>query len=58
MRELPAYYTSEDARAPGAALLHDDKPGNLEREVHHTFGDVEAGFAAADLVREESFTCA
>jgi len=58
VRELPAYYTSEDARAPGAALLHDDKPGNLEREVHHTFGDVEAGFAAADLVREESFTCA
>jgi 4-hydroxybenzoyl-CoA reductase subunit alpha len=58
VRALPAYYTSADARAPGAVLLHDDKPGNLEREVHHAFGDVEAGFAAADLVREESFTCA
>jgi 4-hydroxybenzoyl-CoA reductase subunit alpha len=58
VRALPAYYTSGDARATDAVLLHDDKPGNVEREVHHTFGDVEAGFAAADLVREETFTCA
>ena len=58
VRELPAYYTSADARAPGAVLLHDNKPGNVEREVHHEFGDVEAGFAVADLVREERFTCA
>ncbi len=52
VRELPAYYTSADARAAGAMLLHDNKPGNLEREVHHEFGDVAAGFAQADLVRE------
>ena len=55
---LPAYFTSQDARATDAVLLHADKPGNVEREVHHTFGDVEAGFAAADLVREHRFTCA
>jgi 4-hydroxybenzoyl-CoA reductase subunit alpha len=58
IRPLPGYYTSESARAPGAALLHDNKPGNLEREVHHIFGDVEAGFAAADLVREAHIDCA
>ncbi|MCZ7657019.1 MAG: 4-hydroxybenzoyl-CoA reductase subunit alpha [Xanthobacteraceae bacterium] len=58
IRELPAYYTAEAARAPGAVLLHDNKPGNLEREVHHVFGDVEAGFAAADLVRETRISCA
>ena len=40
--ELPAYYTSAAARAPDAVLLHDNKPGNLEREVHHEFGDVAA----------------
>jgi 4-hydroxybenzoyl-CoA reductase subunit alpha len=57
-RELPAYYSSEAARAPDAVLLHDNKPGNLEREVHHTFGDVAEGFASADLVREASFCCA
>ena len=54
VKELPAYYTSEAARAPDAVLLHDDKPGNLERDVHHPFGDVAQGFAAADLVREEN----
>jgi 4-hydroxybenzoyl-CoA reductase subunit alpha len=58
VRELPACYTSEDARAPGAVLLHDNKPGNLEREVHHAFGDVARGFAAADLVRETRISCA
>jgi len=55
---LPACYTPAQSRAPGAVLLHDDKPGNLEREVHHVFGDVTAGFAEADLVREETFDCA
>ncbi|MGE3145589.1 MAG: 4-hydroxybenzoyl-CoA reductase subunit alpha [Pseudorhodoplanes sp.] len=58
VRELPAYYTSTDARAAGAVLLHDNKPGNVEREVHHEFGDLAQGFAAADLVQEERLTCA
>jgi len=52
---LPAYYAPADARAPDAERLHDDKPGNLEREVHHEFGAPAAGFAAARLVREETF---
>jgi len=54
-RELPAYFNAKDALAPGAALLHADKPGNLERQVEHAFGDVDGGFAAADLVREAEF---
>jgi 4-hydroxybenzoyl-CoA reductase subunit alpha len=58
VHELPGYYTSAEARAPGATLLHEDKPGNLEREVHHQFGDLHKGFAAADLVREETISCA
>jgi 4-hydroxybenzoyl-CoA reductase subunit alpha len=58
VRELPAYYTSEEARAADAVLLHEDKPGNIEREVHHEFGDLAAGFAAADLVRQQSIDCA
>ncbi|MCC6193771.1 MAG: 4-hydroxybenzoyl-CoA reductase subunit alpha [Burkholderiales bacterium] len=52
---LPAYFAAADARAPDAVRLHDNKPGNLEREVDQCFGDVEAGFAAADLVREATF---
>ncbi len=58
VKELPAYYTSEAARAPDAVLLHDNKPGNIERDVHNQFGDLAQGFAAADLVREETFNCA
>ncbi len=55
---LPAYATPAEARAPGAGLLHDNKPGNLEREVHHEFGSSEAGFGEADLICEETFSCA
>ena len=58
VEELPAYYDPEKARMPGAVELHADKPGNLERDVHHQFGDVEAGFAAADIVLEKVYDCA
>ena len=52
---LPAYFNAIDARVPGAAALHDNRLGNIEREVSQTFGDVDAGFAAADLIREQTF---
>ncbi|MCF3592792.1 4-hydroxybenzoyl-CoA reductase subunit alpha [Rhodobacteraceae bacterium LMO-12] len=58
IEELPACYSPAQSRAPNAPLLHDNKPGNLEREVHHSFGDMAEGFASADLVREETFNCA
>jgi len=58
LRPLPAYYDSNSARAADALLLHDNKPGNIEREVHNEFGDLRAGFEAADLVREHVFDCA
>jgi 4-hydroxybenzoyl-CoA reductase subunit alpha len=58
VRELPGYYTAQAARAPDATLIHHDKPGNLERQVHHAFGDVAQGFAEADLVREVNMDCA
>ena len=58
VRELPAYFTAADARAADAELLHDNKPNNIEREVHNEFGDVAAGFAAADIVREDTYECA
>lgn len=58
IRELPKILSLDDARAPGATLLHDNKAGNIEREVHNEFGDTAAGFAAADLVREETYLAA
>ena len=55
---LPAYFSAADARADGAVLLHDNKAGNIERQVEQDFGDVDGGFAAADLVLERSTTYA
>ncbi|MBZ0129043.1 MAG: 4-hydroxybenzoyl-CoA reductase subunit alpha [Rhodobacteraceae bacterium] len=57
VRELPGYYNAAASRAADAVLLHDNKPGNIERDVHSTFGDVEVGFAEADLVAEDVFHC-
>ena len=54
-RPLAACLSAAEALAADAPLLHADKPGNIEREVEQTFGDVQAGFARADLVREERF---
>jgi 4-hydroxybenzoyl-CoA reductase subunit alpha len=58
VRELPAYFTAQAALAPDAVLLHERKPGNLERDVLFELGNVEQGFASADLVREETYNCA
>ncbi|MCP4319602.1 MAG: 4-hydroxybenzoyl-CoA reductase subunit alpha [Hyphomicrobiales bacterium] len=58
IRELPAYYTAADARAPDAVPLHDEKPDNLEREVHNEFGDIAGSFASADRIFSARFDCA
>ena len=58
VNELPGYFTADDARAEDAVQLHENKPGNLEREVHSEFGDVDEGFETADIIREETFDCA
>src|SRR4249919_462203 len=58
VKELPAYYTSKDALVPGAALLHEKKPGNIERDVLFELGSTTQGFAEADLVREGTYNCA
>jgi 4-hydroxybenzoyl-CoA reductase subunit alpha len=58
VRELPVYLLAKEARKPGAELLHANRAGNLEREVHNEFGDTDAGFAQADVVREANYHCA
>src|SRR4029077_8180962 len=57
VRELPAYYTSQAALAPDAVALHEMKKGNIERDVLFELGNVEGGFAEANLVREETYNC-
>jgi 4-hydroxybenzoyl-CoA reductase subunit alpha len=56
--ELPAYFTPEESRAPDAIQFHEKRPGNIERHVDFELGPVDERFAAADLVREETYHCA
>ena len=56
--ELPAVFDPVSAMAPGAPVIHPEKPryaGNINTRVDWHFGDVAKGFAEADLVREEHF---
>ena len=66
---LPHVIDVEEAMAPDAPILHDDmftqgvtptpdKPSNVFKEVDIAVGDVEAGFAKADLIVERSFKTA
>jgi 4-hydroxybenzoyl-CoA reductase subunit alpha len=58
VRELPAYHTAREAMADDAIALHQHRAKNIERDVFFELGDVDASFAAADLVREASYNCA
>jgi 4-hydroxybenzoyl-CoA reductase subunit alpha len=53
---LPAVFDPMTAMAPGAPLIHEDRPGNINIHVFIDVGDVAAGFAKSHLVREDTFT--
>lgn len=63
---LPHVLDMQDAMQPDAPLLHDDmftqglaetpeQPSNINQKTAITKGDVEAGFADADLIVERTF---
>jgi 4-hydroxybenzoyl-CoA reductase subunit alpha len=52
---LPAYFDPEESMKARTDLIHDSKPGNLEKDYHHVFGDPDKGFAEADQVAEARF---
>lgn len=54
---LPAVFDPFEAMREGAPRLHDDPryENNVNTRVKWDFGDVEEGFAQADVVREETF---
>ncbi|MDN3564905.1 xanthine dehydrogenase family protein molybdopterin-binding subunit [Paeniroseomonas aquatica] len=58
---LPHVIDIDDAMQPGAPILHDfiqfeGKPSNIAGKLEHKLGDVEAGFAGADVIIERSFS--
>jgi CO/xanthine dehydrogenase Mo-binding subunit/aerobic-type carbon monoxide dehydrogenase small subunit (CoxS/CutS family) len=59
---LPAVFDPEEAMADGAPQLHSyddpfaaDKDHNVLLELHGEIGDVEAGFAEADVIHEATY---
>src|SRR6202140_4374920 len=52
---LPAYFDPEESMKAQTDLIHDNKPGNLEKDYHHAFGDPDKGFAEADPGAEGPF---
>ncbi|MBI4350243.1 MAG: molybdopterin-dependent oxidoreductase [Elusimicrobia bacterium] len=52
---LPEVFTIEDAMKEGAPVLHEKYPSNVNVDVNYTFGDMEKGFAEADLVLEQRY---
>ena len=61
---LPWVIDVEEAMKPDAPILHDHirapgddsgKPSNIAAKLEHKLGDVDAGFAEADVIIERSF---
>ncbi len=60
---LPAVFDPEEAMRPGAPMIHEKGPEsrihnpqrNIAGELHGDVGDVEAGFAQADVVYEGTY---
>lgn len=53
---LAAVFDAEEAMRAGAPVVHDYAPDNVTKHIPIRVGDVEAGFAAADLMIEESYS--
>ena len=53
---LTPVFDPDEAMREGAAVVHDYAPDNITKHIPIRVGDVEAGFAASDLVVEESYS--
>ncbi|CAM5334976.1 xanthine dehydrogenase family protein molybdopterin-binding subunit [Eoetvoesiella caeni] len=53
--ELPALLTPEQALSEDAPTVHPERKNNIAHEIEFHRGDVEAGFASADLVFEATY---
>jgi xanthine dehydrogenase molybdenum-binding subunit len=54
--ELPVVASAIDALRPGSEVVHEERPdGNLLRHIKVNKGDIETGFAEADVVVDRSY---
>src|SRR4051812_34017804 len=52
---LPAYFDPEESMKAQADFIHENKPGNLEKDYHHVFGNPDKALAEAAHVCEARF---
>ncbi len=55
---LPAWFDPEDSMKAEKDWIHPQRPNNIEKDYHHSFGDPDKGFAEADLVIEHRYLAA
>ena len=53
---LPAIFDPDEAMRAGAPVVHDYAPDNVTKHIPIRVGDVEKGFAEADLLVEQSYS--
>ena len=53
---LPAVFDAQEAMRPGAPVVHDYAPDNITKHIPIRVGDVARGFAASDLVIEQTYS--
>lgn len=54
--DLPAIFDPEAAMQPGAPVIHADKPDNILSHYRIRKGDMDAGWAAAEVIVEGTYT--
>ena len=57
VRELAGLFHRADGARAGCRRIHERKRGNIERDVQFEIGNVDDGFAEADLVHEGTYHC-
>ncbi|HKE28212.1 MAG TPA: molybdopterin cofactor-binding domain-containing protein [Bryobacteraceae bacterium] len=55
---LPAWFDPEDSMKAETDWIHPQRPNNIEKDYHHTFGDPDKGFAEAELITEQRYVAA
>jgi aerobic-type carbon monoxide dehydrogenase small subunit (CoxS/CutS family) len=54
--ELPGVFDPEEAMQEGAPVIHEYAPDNVVKHIPIRKGDVEKGFAGADLIVEQTYS--
>ncbi len=54
--EWPFYLTPEEALASDAKAIHDERPNNTIADTTAVIGDIDKGFAEADIILEDEYS--